>query len=230
MRTSIILTTYDSTPLMRKITSACIASINKYTDDYELIVVDNKPVEVGFNEREHLVKIDKHVINEENVGCSAGNNQGAALADPESKYICFIQSDVFVSDGWLPKLQRYLEDNDVVLPHQGPIKREEYVKWRDMTFEEVNKEQGNDDGGLILMTMEAWKKTEGWNENLKYLWHDLGFKFNMAKAKLTMKKAAEPVIIHIGGAAAIVDPEALKQMYTDENDYANEVIHKSKQL
>jgi len=227
-KTSIIVTAYDHSVLLRKITSTCLACVNKHTnpEEYELILVDNGPAEFWeLNTKEHLIKIDKHIKNNENLGCSKGNNQGAKIADPKSKYIAFLQSDVLVEENWLPRLRRYLEteDLDIVRPHQGPTPRDLYLKWENMSFEERLKERGNDDGGLILMTIESFKKTGGWDERFKYLWHDLGFRYRCSRAKLREKFAPEPVITHIGGAAAIADSNQLKKMYEIETRIVNKL-------
>ncbi len=215
-RTSIIVTAYDTTIISRKITSACLACVNKYTDqnDYELILVDNSPL-YDLNIREHFIQIDKRINNPENLGCSKANNQGVEIS--EGKYLCFLHSDVFVSDNWLSKLKYYLEKgHDVIYPHQGPTPRDLFLKWKSMPQKERYNERGTDDGGLILITREAFDKTGGWDERFKYLYHDYAFRFRMSKAQLNIKYAAELIITHIGGVAAIQDQDKLREMYALE--------------
>ena len=233
--TSIIMTSYDHTILLRKITSASLGSISKHTDpdDYELILVDNANNNIGLNTREHFIKIDKHIKNPENLGCSRGNNQGVEASDPTTKYLCFIHNDVFVSNNWLPRLRKYLEDGrwDIVYPHQGPTPRDMFVKWENMSFEERILERGTDDGGLILMTREAYNKTGGWDERFKYLWHDFAFRYQCAKAKLKETKfVAEAVITHIGGAVMVQDEKILDDAYKQESEIVNELTAKYKNL
>jgi len=78
---------------------------NSVTMPYELIVVDN-----GSEEQTKYLKtqqIDKHIINEKNVGIGHARNQGmeAAIGD----YIVFLDNDIFLEKGWLEESIEALE-------------------------------------------------------------------------------------------------------------------------
>ena len=81
----------------------CFDSIEKYTDNYELIVVDNG---AGEATKEYLKSLDCFdltiVTNDKNMGFSYGCNQGAKAAKYD--YICFLNSDTVLSPQWLDRL------------------------------------------------------------------------------------------------------------------------------
>lgn len=101
-----------------KYVKECIKSLNRYTSNFELILVDN-----GSNEetKEWLSGLDwldyKLIINKENKGFSYGNNQAIKIAKYD--YICFLNSDTLLSPNWLGKLMRgfdYSKDVGIVGP------------------------------------------------------------------------------------------------------------------
>ncbi len=110
--TSIIIVGYNQLAL----TKSCIDSIEKHTTTpYELIIVDN-----GSNQEtvEYLqtYKDDRDnfqmVLNKENKGFAAANNQGLALARGE--YVLFLNNDTVVTDGWLSRMLARLENHPEV--------------------------------------------------------------------------------------------------------------------
>ena len=165
-KTSIIVVSYDTTRLQRKITSACLANIQKYTnrDEYELIHIDQSDVRhkrkltAEIDTKHHIIDMDKH-IEMKHIGVSAANNLGYKKSSDDCEYIVFMHNDVFVPDDWLKHLREAIEDGSkVVQPHQGPATREFVIKAR---TEEV---QANSDAGLIMMSKETFKGTGGWDE------------------------------------------------------------------
>ena len=81
----------------------CFNSINKYTSDYELIVINNG---AGKDTKKYLRSLKKFnmtvITNKENMGFSYGCNQGVMVA--KSDYMCFLNSDTIVTPHWLDKL------------------------------------------------------------------------------------------------------------------------------
>lgn len=100
IRTSIILLCYNKIEL----TFQCLRSLLREVDfnDTEIIVVNNgstdetKQVLSHFDGYLRLVNIDK------NIGCFAGNNQGARHA--RGKYLIFLNNDTLALPGWLGPL------------------------------------------------------------------------------------------------------------------------------
>jgi O-antigen biosynthesis protein len=79
---------------------------------FELIVVDNASPDGTAALLDAGVDGATVVTNEENVGFAAGSNQGAALAS--GRYLCFLNPDAFVQQGWLPALLATFERDETV--------------------------------------------------------------------------------------------------------------------
>ena len=87
MKLSVITLTLNKLEYTKKF----IKSLQKYTKDFELIIVDNGSTDGTV---EYLESLDfiKLIKNSENKGFSAGNNQGIAIA--EGEYIGFLNNDI----------------------------------------------------------------------------------------------------------------------------------------
>ncbi len=104
MKSSIIILTYNQLDVATK---PCIESLYKYTDvkDFELIVVDNNSND---GTQEYLKELKsnydnvKIILNEENKGFPAGNNQGIKVADGE--FIVLLNNDTLLTPNWLNSL------------------------------------------------------------------------------------------------------------------------------
>jgi len=99
---SVIMLTCNALAMTKK----CVNSVFKHTAyPFELIFVDNGSSDGTVDWLKEFSGLNKnvHVIfNAENRGFSAGNNQGAAIA--RGDYICLLNNDVLVADGWLEDL------------------------------------------------------------------------------------------------------------------------------
>ena len=82
MKLSIITLTYNNLSYTKKF----IESLYKYTQDFELIIVDNGSTD-GTVEYLKTLNSVKLILNKENLGFSKGNNQGIGIA--EGEYIGF---------------------------------------------------------------------------------------------------------------------------------------------
>jgi GT2 family glycosyltransferase len=115
---SIIILTYNNLDYTRQ----CLESIFSKTFEpaYEVIVVDNASKDETPN---YLNSIEaekanmKVILNENNLGFSAGNNIGAAAA--EGDFLIFLNNDTIVTPGWLERLLSHLEDPSVGMV--GPV-------------------------------------------------------------------------------------------------------------
>jgi len=102
---SIVIVTYNSLAFNR----LCLESVFNDTDypNYEIIVVDNASTD---GTPEYLKGLQhprlRVLLNEENRGFSAANNQGLALANGE--YFCLLNNDTIVSGSWLSTLVGHL--------------------------------------------------------------------------------------------------------------------------
>jgi len=214
-KTTIVVAAYDVNIFQRRITSACLGNITRYTnrDEYELIFVDQgKPDEL--NERFHKVDIDKHIKLPENLGSSAAMNVGAKAASLDTKYICFMHTDVFVSEGWLETLRSVLDIGPWkgVMPHQGADTRE-FVK-KSMASE-TPFIRGNDDAGVIMMDKETFAKSGGWDERFKGVYMDVAFRRRLG---IEYYPTAKCIITHLCGITFYgFDAKGQNDFYTNES-------------
>jgi GT2 family glycosyltransferase/glycosyltransferase involved in cell wall biosynthesis len=116
---SIVVLTYNNLEL----TQACLNSIERFTEQgrYEVIVVDNASNDGtrAFLQQWAGTRADRAIVlNDENRGFAAGNNQGLALARGE--YLVMLNNDTEVTQGWLPTLMSHLR-HDPSLGMVGPV-------------------------------------------------------------------------------------------------------------
>lgn len=123
----------------------CIKSVNTYTNNFELIIVDN---DSNSQTKKWLASLDwldfTLIENKENKGFSYGNNQAIKIATCD--YICFLNSDTLVSPNWLGKMMRgfkYSKDVGMVGPstcHCATIQSPQVFKdFRKADQEQVNR-------------------------------------------------------------------------------------------
>lgn len=198
MYTSIILTAYIQNPFQAHMTMAAIANVTRYTDtkDYELILMSDSEKHVVRDDYK-VLKIDKY-IRTEGMSYTKSMNEGAKLAKGEA--LVFLQNDVFVWEGWLPKLRWYLEQGvaDCVIPDQCPRDREFVKDSYKLDPMEATK-WGSRDAGLLMISKEAFKRTGGWNENLTLLC-ERDFYERMRTAKVHQIDTCSVIISHIMAA------------------------------
>ena len=105
---SVVVVTYNNLALNR----LCLESLCNDTDypNYEIIVVDNASSDGTAAYLESL----KHprltvILNDQNLGFSAANNQGLARASGD--FLCLLNNDTVVTGSWLTTLVRHLQSN-----------------------------------------------------------------------------------------------------------------------
>ena len=169
--TTVVVVGYHKTRLSAHMTMACLANITKYTDteDYELILIEDTVADEQFYEVRddyHVLKIDKHIILDKYTNYSTKMNIAAKEANGE--FICFIQNDVFVWEGWLKGLRYYLENGlgEAIIPSQIPCTREWILESNAMSYED-GLNQGARDACMIMITRSAFDKTGGFNDDLR---------------------------------------------------------------
>lgn len=118
-RVSIMVLTYNNL-LLNKI---CLHSIYRNTThpNYEVVVVDNASADgtpAWLQEFAAGHPGLKLILNEENLGFSAGNNQAARAATGD--YLIFLNNDTIVTPGWVEHLMAYLEA-DPQIGLVGPV-------------------------------------------------------------------------------------------------------------
>lgn len=115
---SIVIVTWKNLDL----TKQCIESIFRNTDypNYEVIIVDNDSDDGTPDYLRSLEKDEDRVtviLNEENRGFAAANNQGIRIAKGDN--VLLLNNDTIVTRGWLTGLGRYLKDEKIGMI--GPV-------------------------------------------------------------------------------------------------------------
>ena len=118
-KVSVVVLTYNNLDF----TKACLHSLQLYTDypNWELIIVDNASADESpefLKEYETLHANVKVILNDENLGFSAGNNVGLEAATGD--YLVILNNDTYVTQGWLNGLIKPL-DSDSELGIVGPV-------------------------------------------------------------------------------------------------------------
>lgn len=108
-KTSLVILTYNNL----RYTKQCLDSIHSKTayPNFEVIIVDNASTDGTVDFLHDYAASHPHVrlvCNAENLGFSAGNNQGIAASQGE--YIVFLNNDTLVTQGWLSGLMSHLRD------------------------------------------------------------------------------------------------------------------------
>jgi GT2 family glycosyltransferase len=115
---SIIVVSFNNLEL----TKLCLSSIyfRSQYPNFEIIIVDNNSSD---GTREYLTEISsKHkniklILNDDNRGFAAANNQAIKMA--EGDYIILLNNDTVVTSGWITRLLRYLDDKSIGMV--GPV-------------------------------------------------------------------------------------------------------------
>ncbi len=111
-KASLIILTYNNLDYTRQ----CLESIFSKTiyPNYEIVVVDNASTD-GTSDYLQTVAAShsnvRLVLNKENRGFAAGNNQGVAASSGE--YIAYLNNDIIVTPGWLSGLIAHLSDPSI---------------------------------------------------------------------------------------------------------------------
>ncbi len=106
MKLSIITLTCNKIEYTKKF----IKSLYKYTNDFELIIVDNGSTD-GTVEYLRTLPDAKLILNKENLGFSKGNNQGIEIA--EGEYIGFLNNDILLYPNWFEKIEEVFEKENI---------------------------------------------------------------------------------------------------------------------
>ena len=118
-KVSVVVVTYNNLDFTRE----CLSSLDAHThhDALEIIVVDNASSDgspafltewlAGGSNR-------KLILNEDNRGFAAANNQGLVVADGD--YLVLLNNDTYVTPGWVRTLFRHLQ-RDPTIGLIGPV-------------------------------------------------------------------------------------------------------------
>jgi GT2 family glycosyltransferase/glycosyltransferase involved in cell wall biosynthesis len=141
---SVIVVTYNNIEL----TKACLASLDKHSnhENLEIIVVDNASADGTPTLLQEWVTQGPNrsiILNEDNRGFAAGNNQGLAKATGE--YLVLLNNDTYVTPGWIRTLYRHLQRNKrigIIGPVTNNIGNEAKIQISYNTMDEMLVESG----------------------------------------------------------------------------------------
>ena len=103
---SVVMVTYGNWPLVRR---ALEALLERTEPVYELIVFDSaSPDDTARRLSEEVVDATL-VLSDDNLGFGGGSNTGAEKA--RGRYVCFLNPDAMVEEGWLDPLVEVLEED-----------------------------------------------------------------------------------------------------------------------
>ena len=215
--TSIIMVCYDQIQTSRNSSMEAVADITRYTDskDYELIIIDCEP-KFPFRDDFKCLKIDKFIeVPSPDIGYYPAMNKGAKEAKGE--YLCFIDNDIFVHEGWLKDLRWYLEKDllDAVMPDQIPCSRAQQLYYYSLSLEDAIG-KGCAEQGLILIKRNFFDKMGGWDKKLTkgYGWKRFYLQMNEVGARYN--NTAKVNITHLMG---------MTYYNTIQNDYQKYLVN-----
>lgn len=138
-KVSVIIVTYNNLDLTKR----CLYSVEKYSnyENLEVIIVDNNSQDGTKEYLKEYAKNKKNVkviLNEENLGFSAGNNIG--IKNATGDYIVLLNNDTFVTPNWIERLMAHFElDNKIGLvgPRTNNIGNEAKIETNVKTEEEI---------------------------------------------------------------------------------------------
>jgi len=111
MTIDILLLTYNNLPS----TKQCIDHLYKHTSDFNLIIVDNNSTDGTIDYLKNIEQ-DNLILHfsPKNLGCVNGRNFAYTLSK-DSEYICLLDNDQYVLDGWVESYMSYINKGyDVV--------------------------------------------------------------------------------------------------------------------
>lgn len=215
---SIIICLFDFAQVLRNMTKACISDIRRFTPEgrYELIVIDNEP-KIPWRDEFGVYRLEDEtfIVNDKDRGYYGSLNQGAALA--RGKYLCFMQPDVYVHEGWFDGLLYHLKNNklDVVFPDQFPSHREAILESY-KAAPEANLGLGGRESGMVMMTKKIFNKANGWDDRLKNEYGEAAMWNRLDRVGAKWEPTRNALITHIGaGTRYTMDYENPSQHNAD---------------
>lgn len=112
-KVSVLVVTYNNLEFTR----ACLASLDEYSqyEHMEIIVVDNASNDASKEFLSDWAAKGMHrklILNEDNRGFAAANNQGLAISTGD--YLVMLNNDTYVTPGWIRTLLKHLQRDETI--------------------------------------------------------------------------------------------------------------------
>jgi hypothetical protein len=140
----IIVLTYNNLDSTKK----CVDHLYKYTDEFNLIVVDNNSTDGTV---EYLKDIEQENLtlhlSPKNLGCVLGRNFAYTLSK-DSEYVCFLDNDQFVLSDWVESYMSCIDMGYDIVGFEGWKMRENFMPYKKVSKGEKYNYVGC--GGMFL--------------------------------------------------------------------------------
>jgi GT2 family glycosyltransferase len=168
--------------------------LNSTKENIEIIIVDNN----SDNEvKEYLkglkrFKMIKIITNEKNLGFGKANNQGVKIA--EGKYICLLNSDIKVGEGWLNTLVNGFDNKTGITGASGG-----YLD-RDCKCVGITRNENDRydylEGWCLLICRDLYNQLGGFDERFECFSEDADLSFRFRRAGYKTKLVSGVNIHH----------------------------------
>ncbi len=207
----------------RDVTARCLRSIaDSWFEslDVQFVVVDDGSTDGTAELMSRLDGID-FVRNGRNGGFVHACNRGAALA--LGRYVCFLNNDTVVRDGWLDHLVSTAEDDSTIgivgaklVYPDGRLQEAGSIMWRDGTGWNVGRNDSPDDprygflrdadyvsGAALLIRRELFERAGGFSETFAPAYYeDVDLCFSVRALGYRVVYQPRSVVVHYDGVTA----------------------------
>lgn len=202
-----------------------LPSVVAYSDNAKIVVADNGSTDHSVEFLHTNFPQVQIIAFQENLGFCKGYNK--ALAQIEAEYFVLLNSDVEVSENWLKKMIKFMEENPHVQVCQPKIKsfyqktHFEYAgaaggmldKWgfafcRGRIFDSIEEDNGqyNDNspifwasGACMCVRASVWRDLGGFDEYLFAHFEEIDFCWRVQNQGGAVYLCAESEVFHVGG-------------------------------
>lgn len=184
------------------LTRACIDSIMAYTDDYELILVQEGE-DKKITELLQSYKGIKYVQNKTPKGYAGALNTGLKVATGD--YVCFINNDISVIPNWMDIMLKVFDNRDIglVIPCLNGGTSEQSVDWSKTEASTLIDNPFSISGVCFLVKREVIDKIGEWDEKTFFFGGgDWDFSVRLLRAGFKIAIARKAFIYHYSGASA----------------------------
>lgn len=204
MKLSVIIVNYNKKEMLRD----CLHSVlNKlHSVRSEIIVVDNASVD-GSDE---MLKKDfsniKVILNLENIGFSAANNQGADVASGD--YLFFLNNDTLLKNDNYFDLVTFMQENDAaicglgLLNEDGTVQRQGSLLNKLVWSKSKPVRTSSVIGAALVISRKYFFDVGGWDEHYKFYNEDTDLCFSVRNIGKDVYYFPKCNVLHYGGVMA----------------------------